>query len=229
MTKKSETTENIDKVLNKALDLFNSHIYWKDIHGKYVWCNKKYLSVLGLKDQAKIKGKTDYDLYDSKLAKTVGELDKKVFNTAEEYQAEEIGFDENGEQAYYLSIKTPLKGETGIVEGLLGLSINITKQKKLEKSLKKAKEKAEAANQAKTEFLENMRHDMRTPLSGIVGCAHLIKMQSDLPTKVTAFADGLVQSSEALLEFLNKILESITVGSGEIPVLKNRFNLKEAL
>src|SRR5439155_25717147 len=74
-----------------------------------------------------------------------------------------------------------------------------------------------------------MRHDIRTPLSGIVGCAHLIQMQSGLPKKVTAFADDLVLSSEALLGFLNKILESITVSSGEIPMLKKRFNLKEAL
>ncbi len=65
-----------------------------------------------------------------------------------------------------------------------------------------------------------MRHDIRTPLSGIVGCAQLIKLQANNSEKIISYADDLVRSSDALLEFLNKILESIQVSSEQIPLLK---------
>jgi len=50
--------------------------------------------------------------------------------------------------------------------GILGISIDITEIEQLQKSLIDAKKAAEAASQAKTEFLEHMRHDIRTPLTG---------------------------------------------------------------
>ncbi|WP_010597023.1 histidine kinase dimerization/phospho-acceptor domain-containing protein [Rickettsiella massiliensis] len=77
--------------------------------------------------------------------------------------------------------------------------------------------------------MENTRHDIRTPLSGIVGCAHLIQTQANNPKKVTEYATALVDSSNALLEFLNKILESIQVATGEIPLLKKKFSLYKIL
>ena len=72
-----------------------------------------------------------------------------------------------------------------------------------------------------------MRHDIRTPLSGIVGCAEIIRNASTNPIKVEEYADNLIQSSEALLNFLNKILEGIKVATGEIPLLKKKFDFKK--
>ena len=63
-----------------------------------------------------------------------------------------------------------------------------------------------------------MRHDIRTPVSGIVGCAQIIQSQADNPEKVAEYAENLVQSSEALLDFLNKVLEGIKVATGEVPL-----------
>ena len=217
------------KVLESALNVLRGHVYWKNKHGKFVWCNKKLAEILDLKHQNEIEGKTDYDLYEKNLAEKVVQLDSKVLATGKEYQIEEMGLDINGDPAVYLSIKTPLKDELGNIDGLIGISIDITERKKNEEALRIAKEKAELANEAKIEFLENMRHDIRTPLSGIVGCAHLIQTQANNPKKVTEYATDLVDSSNALLEFLNKILESIQVATGEIPLLKKKFSLYKIL
>ncbi len=130
---------------------------------------------------------------------------------------------------YYLSNKTPLKNKKGDIVGVVGISTDITKLKEAQLNLDMALKKAEAANQAKTEFLENMRHDIRTPVAGIVGCAQLIQSQASNAAKVTEFANDLVESSDALLEFLNKVLESINVASGEIPLLKKKFDLYKLL
>lgn len=130
---------------------------------------------------------------------------------------------------YYLSNKTPLRNKKGDIVGVVGISTDITKLKEAQLNLDLALKKAEAANQAKSEFLENMRHDIRTPVAGIVGCAQLIQAQVTNPTKITELANDLVESSDALSAFLNKVLESIKVASGEIPLLKKKFDLKKLL
>jgi len=86
-------------------------------------------------------------------------------STGEEYSIEEIGRNADGTELTFLSKKVPLLDNKGNITGILGISFDIAKQKEAEKKLMEAKEKAETANNAKTEFLENMRHDIRTPLS----------------------------------------------------------------
>ncbi|MCA0404264.1 MAG: response regulator [Proteobacteria bacterium] len=110
----------------------------------------------------------------------------------------------------------------------MGNTIEITHIKKIEEELKLAKEKAEAANKAKIEFLENMRHDIRTPLSGIVGFAEILKSESKEP-HTKEYADNLIASSFALLDLMDDVLEAIRVSSGEIPLLKQKFDLKALL
>src|SRR3990167_851856 len=124
------------------------------------------------------------------------------------------------------SRKTPLHDEYGNVAGLVGISFDITDRKKTEEFLKFAKEQAEAANRSKIEFLENMRHDIRTPLTGIIGFAQLIQKEASNPL-VKEYADNLVMATTALLDFQNEILDAIKVSQGDIPVLQQNFSLKE--
>ncbi|TLY47950.1 MAG: response regulator [Gammaproteobacteria bacterium] len=142
---------------------------------------------------------------------------------------EEPPITDHGNMFYYLSNKTPLKNKAGEIIGVVGISTDITKLKKTQLDLDIALKNAEAANEAKTEFLENMRHDIRTPLSGIVGCARIIKAEANDPKKVSEYSEDLIQSSEALLNFLNKILEGIKVANGEIPLIKKKFDLKKTI
>lgn len=209
--------------------LIPGNLYWKDKQGHYLGCNHQQLKVAHVDSLEKIIGKTDKDLYSSEIATCIMQTDKKIIETREERTLEEVGIDAFGKKTIYLTKKSPLYDELGQVIGLVGIGVDITERKKAEEILALAKIKAEVANQAKTEFLENMRHDIRTPVAGIVGCAQLIQSQANNAAKVTEFANDLVESSDALLEFLNKVLESIKVASGEIPLLKKKFDLHKLL
>ena len=125
-----------------------------------------------------------------------------------------------------------MRNENGVIIGVVGTSIDITnditKLKQRELELIQAKEKAEAANQAKTEFLANMRHDIRTPLAGIVGFSEILKSEANEP-RIKEYADNLIASSHALLGLMDEVLEAIKVSSGEIPLLKKKFNLSDTL
>lgn len=108
---------------------------------------------------------------------------------------------------------------------IICISSDITDRKKLEAALQAAKKQAETLNRAKTEFLENMRHDIRTPLTGIIGFARLIQKEARRP-HIKEYADNLVQATSALLDFQNEILDAIKVTTETSPIILQPFNLK---
>lgn len=192
------------------------NLFWKDLHGRFMGANNELLKMHGFKSMDEILGKTEHDFFhkDEARIKTVIETDQEVMTTGKEVIREEFGATPKGELKVYLTKKGPLRDETGKIIGLMGTSIDITQQKNAER--------------IKTEFLENMRHDIRTPLSGIMGFAQLIKDEMK-GTKIEGYADNMMASSQALMNLLNEILEVIQITSGHIPHTKNRFNLKTTL
>ncbi len=134
----------------------------------------------------------------------------------------------DGEIRWLIDRGFPIYDNTGKCCGVTGVAVDVTKEKLAEAELRKAKEAAEAASQAKTEFMENMRHDIRTPLTGIVGFAQIIKEETK-DNKIKEYADNLTASGETLLEFLNEILDAVRLTTGDLPLNKRKFSLKERL
>jgi two-component system aerobic respiration control sensor histidine kinase ArcB len=216
----------LDHLLTKMPD--HVHFYWKNKAGIYLGCNDAQAKSLGLNNGREVVGKTDFDLpWDKELAKRFWENDLEVLTTGQPKSVEESTLI-NGEPAVVISLKTPMKDKRGKTSGILGISLDVTAQKRIEKNLIQAKEALEVANEAKQEFLQNMRHDIRTPLSGIVGCAEIIKATAHDP-KIKEYAEHLVDSSQALTNLLNEVLELIQVGSQHRPLLKQKFNLAQLI
>ncbi|MFT3742280.1 MAG: response regulator [Gammaproteobacteria bacterium] len=215
-------------VLDNLLDNMPGHIYWKDENGMYLGCNDRQAQSLGFRRGSDVIGKTDFELpWDKESAQKFWENDLWVLKTGQAKMVEEPAI-MDGQPAIMLSLKAPLKDTSGHVMGVLGISVNITKQKEAEERLIRAKEAAEAADKAKTEFLENMRHDIRTPLTGIVGFANIIAEEVQNP-RIKEYVENLTASSHALLDLLNEILEVIKINSNEIALQKNKFNLQKKL
>lgn len=145
------------------------------------------------------------------------------------YTIEEEVFLPNGERIVYLSQKMPRYNANNEVIGLLGISIDITERKKLEEALQIAKEAAEAASHAKTEFIANMGHDIRTPLTGIIGFSRFLEEEiKDAEEK--EYAQKIHQSGEQLLGLLNGVLDLITADStNEDQVLHKSFDLRRVI
>lgn len=212
-------------VLKNVMSSFPGHVYWKNNTGVYLGCNDAQAKSLGFESPQKVVGKTDYDLSPKDLADVYKEIDSRIMQTGQKETLEEKA-SYYGKPATFLSTKMPLLDEEGRKEGLLGISIDITERKQAEEETLKAKEKAEAADKAKTEFLDNMRHSIRTPASGIVGFSHIIKEEAKEPN-VKEYADNLIASGNALLNFLDEIMDTISVSTGEVPLMRKKFELKE--
>jgi two-component system, OmpR family, aerobic respiration control sensor histidine kinase ArcB len=210
--------------LSRIVALSPGHMYWKDRAGKYLGCNQNQLKLLGLSKIEQIIGKTDYDLYAKEVADRVRAVDEEVMSLGIEKEFEEIGIGSSGKKAFYLTRKIPLMDDNNQVEGLLGISLNITHRKKAREALRIALDKSEAANRSKSEFIQNMSHDIRNPLAGIVGMA---KILYDMTTETTQkYALMLVQSSECLMDLLNNVLD-LTSAAQENQLKQEPVELKK--
>ena len=99
------------------------------------------------------------------------------------------------------------------------------KDEKYKEELLIAAKKAEAANEAKTEFLQRMSHDIRTPINGICGMVHMADYYADDMEKQTEYRTKVKEASNLLLELVNEILDMSKLESGEIVLEEIPFNL----
>lgn len=95
--------------------------------------------------------------------------------------------------------------------------------------LKRSYEAVDMANQAKSDFLFRMSHDIRTPLNAIMGFDHLIARRADEPEKVREYAEKIQVSGNLLLSLLNEILDMTKIESGKAVLNTEQFCLGELI
>ena len=101
------------------------------------------------------------------------------------------------------------------------------KDEKYKAELLIAAKKAEAANEAKTEFLQRMSHDIRTPINGICGMVNMADHYADDIEKQTEYRAKVKEASNLLLELVNDVLDMSKLESGEIVLEEIPFNLSK--
>ena len=101
------------------------------------------------------------------------------------------------------------------------------KDEKYKAELLIAAKKAEAANEAKTKFLQRMSHDIRTPINGICGMIDMAEHYADDMEKQTEYRAKIKEASNLLLELVNDVLDMSKLESGEVVLEESPFNLNK--
>ncbi|WP_462160024.1 hybrid sensor histidine kinase/response regulator [Pseudoalteromonas sp. GB56] len=110
----------------------------------------------------------------------------------------------------------------------VGMSLDISEQRKVETELLKAREAAESANLAKSQFLANMSHEIRTPMNAITGIMTLL-MEAELPDRQARLVRSAYSAGDSLVNIVNDILDFSKLEAGEVSVVNEPFSLDEVL
>lgn len=214
-------------LLRNIIALIPGNVYWKDKNGYYLGCNNNVAQILGYDSPSAVIGMRNEELFDPALAEQATQIDKEIQTSAVAAYREEQGLNINKQPAIYLTKKSPLFDDAGDVIGILGVSLDITERKKMEEDLKLAKERAETISLAKTEFIANLSHDIKTPLAGMIGMAELLTYHLKEP-KNLEFAQILLMSGRQLLNFFDNCLEAFKLES-DITLITETFSLRHLL
>lgn len=216
----------LDNILKYAPGL----VYWKDVNSVYQGCNDEFARLAGLESRDQVVGKTDFDLIWKDEAALYVASDQPVLKTgkANLNVEEEVATAEN-EKLTMISNKVPLLNNKNQVIGIMGITTDITAQKMMEEDLRIAKDAAESADRAKTEFIANMSHDIKTPLSGVVGMSQLLIDNLNNPEQ-KQYAQWVHESGEQLLGLLNGTLDIIAADNiDESTIHEEFFDLRKCI
>lgn len=217
-------------ILESIIDLAPVNIFWKSINGEYQGCNNVLAKLLKLNSKTEIIGKTNFDFFDYELAKRLEKADQEIFVTGLEQAFEEQGLDANWKSATYLTRKAPLTNDKGEVIGLIGASLDITKQKEQEQELQQALEKAAIAAKAKTDFLAIMSHELRNAIGNIISALQLAMADSKEENVNAANYLILAQkTAQNILPFLENVSSYFELESGYIYSKKTPANVVETI
>lgn len=236
MTNNFENKDEKIAALQKEIDTLKAviamipgNVYWQNIQGQYLGCNNNMAKVFNLASPDDLVGKTNAEFMDEGLLDYISKINIDVLNTEKEKRIEENGFNEKGEQAIYLTQKTPLFDKTGKIYGFLGVSLDITERKQIEEKLKVAKRKAEAANRAKSKFLAMISHELRTPLTSILGFVNLLQQENLDDINKKQYIRHITDSGSYLLSLINNLLDYNKLEANKYELICAPINLKSLM
>jgi PAS domain S-box-containing protein len=131
-----------------------------------------------------------------------------------------------GEVRYVHELARSQTGADGQVTRLTGTVQDVTELKQAEHAMLQAKEAAEAASRAKSEFLASMSHELRTPLNSILGFAQLFGMDSRLPEKTRDHAREIERAGQHLLSLVNDLIDLARIEAGKLELFPTAVSVK---
>ena len=200
-----------------------------DGEGRTEWVNRAFTSRTGytLDD---VIGRTPGDVLqgpatDRSVASEVGAR----VRAGESFTAELLNYTKQG-VPYWVQIQsTPITGPGGEIERFVSIQTDSTDLHRTQEALETARKSAEAASEAKTQFLATISHEMRTPLSAIIGSIDLALEGDTDPSETRSHLHRISESAEVLKRLISDVLDVAKIEAGQIDVDSVPVDIRQCL
>jgi PAS domain S-box-containing protein len=206
-------------LLDSVLDNLDAYVYLKDSARRFLYVNAKSAALIGRK-AADIVGQRDLDVMPAPSAEPIWERDRTVLERGERHACQAELPLPDGSVRQMWSVRVPLYPE-GEMPAVLCISTDVT-------VLHELKARADAANQAKSDFLSNMSHEIRTPMNSIIGMTHLA-LQAHPDPQLRGYLDKIYHSGQHLLGIINDILDFSKIEAGKLELAARGFMLDRVM
>ncbi|MGL4404867.1 MAG: ATP-binding protein, partial [Notoacmeibacter sp.] len=223
---RSLTTALEDAVLaQNVINSLTEPVFVKDSNLNFVFCNDAFAAILNAK-ASDFPGKRAGDFVSQSEAAAFEESERQVLDGNGIFELEEDHF-EGGMQKSRILRKVKLTTGSG-KNYLAAYMFDVTAQRQREHALAAASRRAESADKAKSDFLAQMSHEIKTPMNGVLSMSELL-LQSQLDERQQVFVDIIRKSGETLLATINSILDFTQIESGSIALESKSFPLRTAV
>lgn len=195
-----------------------------DLDQNVIFANQGFIEISGYELEELVGNKLD-KIFKNELANKLilEKIELRKKGLADTYELEIVN--KQDEKRWWFISGAPNYKEDGELIGSIGIYLDITEQKLLEKELEIAKDNAEQASKAKELFLANMSHEIRTPLNAIIGMIRELKRE-DLTKKQQTYLNHTDSASKHLLSIVNSILDISKIEAGEFILDHHDFSLE---
>ncbi|ETW12257.1 cytoplasmic sensor hybrid histidine kinase [Roseivivax marinus] len=196
-----------------------------DAEGRLVTCNEPYREIYAdsapaIREGAHFEDILRYGLERGQYAEAVGREEEWLRDRLRLHNGPAATLEQQLGDGRWLRIYEKETSDGGRV----GLRVDITAIKDVQRDLERATERAEAANRAKSAFLANMSHEIRTPMNGVMGMADLL-MDTALDPEQRTYAETIRNSAEALLVIINDVLDYSKIEAHKLTLAHEVFDL----
>ncbi|MEI7609119.1 MAG: PAS domain S-box protein, partial [Rhodospirillaceae bacterium] len=217
---------NTLSLMHAVVDNSEDPIFVKDLQGSFLLLNAACARALG-RPQEELLGRSCAEFLPPDVAEALQRNDDLVVSSGRMISATEVLPGPSGKPTIYISAKSPLIGANGKVAGVVGIARDITAQKQAEAAMIRAKEEADQANSAKTEFLSSMSHELRTPLNAVLGFSQMLELNHEkeplTPTQMKCVGH-IHRAGQHLLDLINEILDLAKIETGRLSLLIESVN-----
>ena len=206
----------------KIVDILPQLVSYVDRNLRYRFVNAAYSSFFTSSD---LVGLTVPEVIGEEAFEIAREHVQQVFQGKTVHYGATLPYPEMGERFVDVYLIPDYSG-SGEVEGYYSILNDLTHLKKIEDSLRLAKDEAEAANKLKSEFLANMSHEIRTPLNGILGMLQLMQ-STNLDAEQQECLQTAIKSSERLTRLLSDILDISKIEADKLVFRDHAFEIRD--